>query len=57
MTPADVAELLQVHLKTVYKLAGEGQLPGHRIGRSWRFSRAEVLKIFEPNKTSVLPES
>ena len=39
MTPSEVAALLKIHLKTVYKLAEKGVIPGNRIGRSWRFSR------------------
>jgi excisionase family DNA binding protein len=42
MTPNNVAELLHLHLKTVYKLAKKGELPGSRIGRSWRFRRSDV---------------
>ena len=39
MTPSEVANLLKIHLKTVYKLAEKGVIPGNRIGRSWRFRR------------------
>jgi excisionase family DNA binding protein len=42
LTPEDVAGLLRLHLKTVYKLAKKGELPGSRIGRSWRFRRSDV---------------
>ena len=45
MTPSEVASLLKVHLKTVYKLAERGVIPGNRIGRSWRFSRGDVLEL------------
>jgi len=45
MTPSEVADLLKIHLKTVYKLAERGTIPGQRIGRSWRFSRADVLVL------------
>ena len=45
MTPSEVAALLKIHLKTVYKLAEEGVIPGNRIGRSWRFSRSDVLEL------------
>jgi len=37
--------LLKIHLKTVYKLAERGVIPGNRIGRSWRFSRSDVLEL------------
>ncbi len=39
----EVAELLRVHVKTVYKLAKDGIIPGKLFGRSWRFSRTEIL--------------
>ena len=45
MTPSEVASLLKIHLKTVYKLAERGVIPGNRIGRSWRFSRGDVLEL------------
>jgi excisionase family DNA binding protein len=45
MTPSEVAALLKIHLKTVYKLAEKGVIPGNRIGRSWRFSRGDVLEL------------
>ncbi len=45
MTPSEVAALLKIHLKTVYKLAERGVIPGNRIGRSWRFSRNDVLEL------------
>lgn len=40
---ADVAELLRVHPKQVYRLLKRG-LPGRRVGGEWRFVRAEVLR-------------
>ncbi len=39
----EVAELLQVHPKQVYRLLARG-LPGRRVGREWRFDREEVLR-------------
>jgi excisionase family DNA binding protein len=38
MTPSEVAALLKIHLKTVYKLAERGVIPA--IGRGWRFAAA-----------------
>jgi excisionase family DNA binding protein len=39
---ADVARLLQVHPKQIYRLLARG-LPAHRVGGEWRFSRDEVM--------------
>jgi excisionase family DNA binding protein len=50
LTPVQVAELLKIHVKTVYKLAKQGTLSGHRIGRSWRFSRRRLIELLSsPN--------
>jgi len=38
----EAAELLEVHPKTVKRLAARGIIPGMRIGKLWRF-RASVL--------------
>ena len=45
ITPSQVAALLKIHVKTVYKLAREGVIVGNRIGRSWRFSKNHVLDL------------
>ncbi len=53
MTPSEVAALLKIHLKTVYKLAEKGVIPGNRIGRSWRFSRSDVLELVSTQSRSL----
>jgi excisionase family DNA binding protein len=53
MTPSEVAALLKIHLKTVYKLAEKGVIPGNRIGRSWRFSRTDVLELVSSKPMSL----
>ncbi len=45
ITPLQVAELLKIHVKTVYKLARDGVIVGNRIGRSWRFSKNHILDL------------
>lgn len=42
LTTQDVARLLRVHPKHVYRLLRRG-LPGHRVGGEWRFLAEEVL--------------
>jgi excisionase family DNA binding protein len=39
MTVAEVAAFLRLAESTVYKLAQDGELPGRKIGGTWRFSR------------------
>jgi excisionase family DNA binding protein len=56
MTPSEVAALLKIHLKTVYKLAEKGVIPGNRIGRSWRFSRSDVLELVSTKSMSLSTE-
>ena len=53
MTPSEVAALLKIHLKTVYKLAERGVIPGNRIGSSWRFSRNDVLELVSSKSRSL----
>jgi excisionase family DNA binding protein len=42
MTAREVAELLDLPRSTIYYLARRGLLPGHRVGRAWRFIRGEI---------------
>lgn len=42
MTIDEVADYLKLPKSTVYKLAQKGELPGRKIGRRWRFSRAQL---------------
>jgi excisionase family DNA binding protein len=42
LTTEEVAEVLRVHPKHVYRLLKKG-LPGRRVGSEWRFSRDDVL--------------
>jgi excisionase family DNA binding protein len=38
----DLEDYLKIPKSTLYRLAREGRLPGHKIGRAWRFSQSEV---------------
>jgi excisionase family DNA binding protein len=42
LTAREVADFLRLPLSTVYDLARRGVLPGHRVGRAWRFVRQEI---------------
>lgn len=48
LTASEVAQLLQIHPRTVYKLVKEGSLPGRKFGGGWRFSRSEILAMVSP---------
>ncbi len=54
LTASQVAELLQVHLRTVYKLARKGLIPGRKFGGGWRFSREEILKMISSGRLASL---
>jgi len=40
----DVAAYLRLTEATICKLAASGDLPGFKIGKSWRFHSEEVLR-------------
>jgi predicted DNA-binding transcriptional regulator AlpA len=52
-TVHDVADFLQVSVKTIYKwrLTGEGPI-GARIGKHMRYDPADVVAWFESQKTA-----
>lgn len=43
LTAEEAATLLRVSTKTLLALAREGELPGEKVGRAWRFLRPELL--------------
>ncbi|MGQ9779807.1 MAG: helix-turn-helix domain-containing protein [Bacillota bacterium] len=42
-SPEEAAAYLRQHPQTVYKLLRRGELPGRKIGRSWRISRQSLI--------------
>ncbi len=42
MTVRDVATLLNVDEKTIYRLVTKGELPGFKVLGSWRFQRQDL---------------
>ena len=45
-----VAELLSVDSKTVYRLAQRGEMPGFKVAGSWRFMRSDIEGWIEAQK-------
>ncbi len=39
LTPREAAEYLSIHVRTVYRLVKNGDIPGRKIGGSWRFKK------------------
>jgi excisionase family DNA binding protein len=42
LTTEEVLSYLQINLRTIYRLLKAGQIPAVRIGRQWRFRRADL---------------
>jgi len=42
MTIDDLAEYLKLSKSTLYKLCQAGRIPGHKVGRHWRFHREAI---------------
>ena len=39
MNPREAADYLNVHVRTLYRLARKGNIPGRKVGGSWRFKK------------------
>lgn len=42
LTPAQAAKVLQLNISTVYELLHSGELPGRKIGGSWRIDERDL---------------
>lgn len=47
MTLEQTAEYLHLHAATLRSKARKGEIPAAKVGREWRFSRAQVLAWVE----------
>jgi nitrogen PTS system EIIA component len=56
LTVKDVARLLSVSEKTVYRWISQGHLPAYQIHEQYRFNRAEVLEWATSRKIAISPE-
>lgn len=54
LTVKDVAVLLQVDEKTIYRLTRRGELPGFKVAGAWRFRRADMDAWVERQKTAAV---
>jgi excisionase family DNA binding protein len=39
LTPREAAEYLSVHVRTIYRLAKNREIPCRKVGGSWRFKK------------------
>jgi excisionase family DNA binding protein len=42
MTPREAADYLSIHVRTIYRLAKNGEIPGRKVGGSWRFKKGAL---------------
>ena len=45
LTFQEAAELLRVSRATMYRLLASGDLVGHKVGRGWRFYKADIHRF------------
>lgn len=57
LTVSQLASLLHVHPRTVYKLVKQGFLPGRKFGGGWRFSKRDVMQMISPREHATRPHS
>ena len=50
VTAKEVAEYLRLNQNTIINLAVKGELPGFKIGKSWRFDMDEIIAAIEKSK-------
>jgi excisionase family DNA binding protein len=50
MTAKELSEFLKLSESTIYKLASNGDIPGFKIGDSWRFELDEIQKLIRESK-------
>ena len=51
LTVSELAEHLNVHRITIYRLLKNGNLPGFKIGRVWRFDMDEIGQWMSSGKS------
>ena len=42
LTIQEIATFLKIKEKTAYGLVAKGELPGFKVGGSWRFRRSDI---------------
>jgi excisionase family DNA binding protein len=47
LTADEAAKYLRVSLKTLYRLVAAGKVPGQKVGRSWRFRKADLVAFLQ----------
>jgi len=47
VTAKEVGQYLKLTDSTIYKLASTGEIPGFRVGKSWRFDMDDIVKMVD----------
>jgi excisionase family DNA binding protein len=50
VTAKEVGRYLKLTGSTIYKLASTGEIPGFKVGKSWRFDMDEIIKVIHSGK-------
>ena len=45
----NAAKFLQIKERTLYRLVGDGEIPGIKVGGQWRFSKKCLEELFLKN--------
>lgn len=56
LTFQEAADLLRVSRATMYRLLASGQLVGHKVGRGWRFYKADVHRFVAAQRGAATPD-
>lgn len=51
LTISEVAKLLKINEKTAYRLVSQSEIPGFKVGGSWRFRADELRRWMEIQST------
>lgn len=52
MTIREISSYLKLAEKTTYRLVAEGEIPGFKVGGSWRFRKSDIEKWINKQKAS-----
>lgn len=55
LTIDELVVYLKLPKSTIYKLCQEGQIPGHKVGRHWRFHRMTIDQWLRSESTAKGP--
>jgi excisionase family DNA binding protein len=56
VTAREVADYLRLSSTTIHNLAMRGDLPGFKIGKSWRFDMDEIMAAVKGAKDNIIKD-